>query len=64
MDYRFSAVFRLGKGAGLLNREIADVRALGTSEQVTWTQDDAGLTIEPPRAKLSDIAVVFKVTLK
>jgi alpha-L-fucosidase len=54
----------LGKTIGLLDKQIESIRVLGTDEKVAWRQEDAGLVVEPLQTKLSDSAVVFKITLK
>jgi alpha-L-fucosidase len=51
----------LGKNAGLADGQVADISMLGSDEKITWTQDDAAVTIQPPQTKLFDEATVFKV---
>jgi alpha-L-fucosidase len=52
----------LGTTANLLEAPIKNVALLGVSDQVQWTQTPGGLIIKAPPGKLSDIAVVFKIT--
>jgi len=59
------ALKSLGKTAGLLDRPIAKVEQLGTTEAITWSLGDEALTLTPASAKPgSDAAVVFKIKLK
>jgi alpha-L-fucosidase len=59
------ALKSLGKTAGLLDRPIAKVEQLGTTEAITWSLGDDALTLTPASAKpASDAAVVFKIKLK
>lgn len=52
----------LGLGAG--PERIAAVELLGSDETVRWTQGEDGLTIEPAPEYPSELAVVYRVTLK
>jgi alpha-L-fucosidase len=54
----------LGKQAKLLEKRIAAVKLLGSDEKIQWSQDDDALTIEPPKNKPSEIAVVFRIQLE
>jgi len=54
----------LGKQAKLLDNEIANIKLLGSDEEIRWLQGDDALTIEPPQKKPSDAAIVFKIHLK
>jgi alpha-L-fucosidase len=42
--------------------KIAGVTLLGSSDDIKWTHDDKGLTIQLPSQKPCDYAVVFKIT--
>jgi hypothetical protein len=35
---------------------------LGTKEKIKWQQNDAGLIVTTPAMKISDLAIVFKMT--
>ncbi len=48
----------------LAAEKIAGIAMLGSDEKIKWTQTADALVIEPPAAAPSDIAVVFKVSLK
>ncbi len=48
----------------LATEKIAGIRLLGSDEPIQWSQSPEALTIEPPRATPSDIAVVFKIQLQ
>jgi hypothetical protein len=37
---------------------------LGSREKIKWSQTAEALTIEAPKNKPSDIAIVFKITTK
>jgi alpha-L-fucosidase len=54
----------LGAAAGLLEPPIAQITLLGSDEPVQWTQTPTALTIQPPRHKPCDHAIVFKITPK
>lgn len=54
----------LGTAAKHLTRPIGKVELLGSSETLDWRQTEEALVIQPPKHKPSDIAIVFKVTLK
>ena len=51
-----------GKSAGLLDKPVANIELLGSSEKIKWSQYADALTIEVPKKKPSDMAIVFKVT--
>ncbi len=53
----------LGTASGLVDKPIKDVRLLGSSEEIKWSQDEQALTIQPATKKPSDIAVVFKIKM-
>lgn len=52
----------LGASAKLLEKPIAQVTLLGSSEKVGWSQTPDALVIQKPQHPPSDFAVVFKVT--
>ena len=54
----------LGKSARLLDRPIATIALLGSTERLEWKQSDDALSISPPHATPSAEALVYKVTLK
>jgi len=55
----------LGKNAKLLERQIAGIQLLGSSNTPHWNQTDDALVIDAPTgAAPSDIAVVYKINLK
>jgi alpha-L-fucosidase len=55
----------LGKNAKLLDRPVAGVELLGSSGAPRWNQGDDALVIDPPTGPApSDIAVVYKISLK
>ena len=53
-----------GQSAGLLDKPIQKVQLLGSGEKVKWSQTSEALTLEAPKRKTSDIAIVFKVTTR
>jgi alpha-L-fucosidase len=59
------ALKSLGTTAGLLDRPVAKVEQLGSTETLTWSASADALTVTPASAKpASDAAIVFKITLK
>jgi alpha-L-fucosidase len=54
----------LGATTGLLEPPIARITLLGSDEPVRWSRTQAALTIQPPRRKPCDHAIVFKITPK
>lgn len=52
----------LGTAAALLEKPVASVSLLGSTEQLKWSQTAAALIIEAPLTKVGDVAVVFKIT--
>ena len=54
----------LGKQSKLLDKQIGSVQLLGGDENITWSQNDDALLIDPPKQQLSDAAVVFKIQLQ
>jgi alpha-L-fucosidase len=58
------AIKSLGKSAGLLDKSIGKIQLLGSREKIKWSQTAEALTIEAPKNKPSDIAIVFKITTK
>ena len=53
-----------GKAAGFLGKPIRRVQLLGSPEKIQWMQSDDALAIDPPAKKVSDIAIVFKITTR
>jgi alpha-L-fucosidase len=53
----------LGTNAKLLDKKIAKISLLGSTEKLKWMQTTDALTIENPTAKPSQVAVVFKLAL-
>jgi alpha-L-fucosidase len=47
----------------LATEKIAAIQLLGSDETIQWSQSADALTLQPPRAAPSDIAVVFKIRL-
>lgn len=59
------ALKSLGKAADLLDRMVAKVEQIGSTETIVWELGDDALTVTPASAKpKSDAAIVFKITLK
>ncbi len=54
----------LGRSAGLLDKPIRKIQLLGSREAIKWSLTGDALTIEAPRNKPVDTAIVFKVTTK
>ena len=52
----------LGTDAKLLNKTIADIQLLGSDEKIQWSRTGQFLTIEAPKNKPCDYAIVFKIT--
>jgi alpha-L-fucosidase len=44
-------------------RKIAKVSMLGSDQQLSWSQDGTGLSIQTPARKPSEHAYTFKITL-
>jgi len=53
----------LGRGAGLLDRSIKQVRLVGSKAKVVWEAGDDALVIRAPKEGTSDIATVFRIEL-
>ena len=53
----------LGTAAHLLDKPVGSVSLLGSSDKVDWSQDADALTIKVGQLKLSNSAVVFKISL-
>ncbi|MBW8780494.1 MAG: alpha-L-fucosidase [Verrucomicrobia bacterium] len=53
----------LGKTAALLDRAIAGVQLVGSTESVHWNRTDAELVIDAPSAVPTTEACAFKITL-
>lgn len=58
------SVKSLGKDAKLLEKSISKIELLGSQEQIKWSQNAESLLIEKPEQLASDIAVVFKISLR
>ncbi len=59
------ALKSLGKTAALLDRPIAKVEQLGSTETLIWSLGADALSVTPASAKpASDAAIVFKIALK
>jgi len=55
----------LGKNAKLLERQIAGIQLLGSSDAPRWNQTDEALVIDAPTGSApNDIAVVYQISLK
>jgi alpha-L-fucosidase len=54
----------LGTGAKLLDGSVGSIEMLGSDEKLKWARSEQSVIIEAPRQKLSEIAVVFKITLE
>ena len=54
----------LGTAAKLLDEKIADVRLLGSDENIRWSQTPEALAIEPLKNAPTAEVLVFKITLK
>ncbi|MFT3935408.1 MAG: alpha-L-fucosidase [Chitinophagaceae bacterium] len=52
----------LGTKAG--NGVVASVELVGSSEKISWTQQDAGLVIKPIKAYPSEHAVAYRISFK
>jgi len=54
----------LGKNSKLSTKKIASVRLLGSSDKLSWKQEDDALVISKP-SKLPDLPVVtFRIEFK
>jgi alpha-L-fucosidase len=53
-----------GQSAGLMDKSIRNVQLLGSREKIKWSQAADGLTIDAPKAKPSELAIVFKITTR
>ena len=51
----------LGTASKLIDKPIKDVVLLGSDEEISWSQDEDTLKVQPVSKKPSDIAVVFKI---
>ena len=59
------ALKSLGKTAALLDRPVAKIEQLGSPETIAWSPGADALSVTPASAKpVSDVAIVFKITLK
>jgi alpha-L-fucosidase len=54
----------LGKSAGKLKGRIERLELVGSKEPLTYSWIDDALIIDPPRNVLSDIATVFRITVR
>ena len=51
-----------GKGGKAENIKVKSVSMLGTKDKIKWQRNDAGLIVTTPSQKVSDLAIVFKLT--
>lgn len=51
----------LGRTAGYRTQPVRSVQLLGSPEPLSWHQADEVLIIQPPKQKISDIAIVFQI---
>jgi alpha-L-fucosidase len=51
-----------GKGGKAENIKVKSVSMLGTKDKIKWQRSDAGLIVTTPSQKVSDLAIVFKLT--
>jgi alpha-L-fucosidase len=59
------ALKSLGKTAALLDRPIAKVEQLGSTETIIWSRNADALSVTPASARpASDAAIAFKIILK
>lgn len=54
----------LRRGATISENQIEQIDMLGSSERLSWSQDDDSLQISTPTEKPGDHAYVFRITLK
>ena len=54
----------LGTASGNLDNPPEAIQLLGSTEKVEWSQAAEGLTIQPPKGKVSEIAMVYKISCK
>ena len=54
----------LGSKGAVAAEAIANITMLGCDEQLTWSQDENGLTIQMPSEKPCEHAYTFKIVLK
>jgi alpha-L-fucosidase len=59
-----AVITSLGAGSTIKTDMIADITMLGTSESLSWSQDEVGLKIKTPTQKSCEHAYTFKITLK
>ncbi|MGC3957983.1 MAG: alpha-L-fucosidase [Verrucomicrobiota bacterium] len=52
----------LGTNAGLLTKQIAKIKLLGSREKLKWQQTPEALVIERPQNQPSSVALAFKIT--
>jgi alpha-L-fucosidase len=53
----------LGTASKLADKPVKNVSLLGSTDPVNWTQTAEGLSIKAPSKGLSDIAMVYKITM-
>jgi alpha-L-fucosidase len=58
-----AAVSALGLASPQNPGKIQRVELLGGKGELKWKQEDAGLTVEMPADKISDVAITLKVEL-
>jgi alpha-L-fucosidase len=54
----------LGSDSSVPADRIAAITLLGSSEALTWSQDEGGLSIQSPRERPGEHAYTFRITLK
>lgn len=54
----------LRRGASVSEDQISSIEMLGSSESLSWTQDEEGLWIDTPSEQPCDHAFVYKLTLR
>ena len=52
----------LGSAANLFGAPVGHVKILGSEEVLQWFQTADSLTIKPPKTKLSEAAIVFRIS--
>jgi alpha-L-fucosidase len=57
-------ITKLGRKAGLLDRDIKNVTLLGVAEEVSWRLTDDGLEAHTTAEKPNEYAYVWKITLR
>jgi alpha-L-fucosidase len=52
----------LAQGTKLASGEVAGARLLGHDDELKWSRDEKGLTIQLPEKRPGDYAFTFKIT--